>query len=269
MESMRGRVPFSTIDASGPAFGGRDRPEILVKSTLLGTVLFLLVAACRSAPPEPDATVPSRDCVFLQLKSGPRSESISKEEAQTVFAGHFANMQRLAEAGQLLVAGPYGTPKRDASLRGVLILSPADVDGAQALAATDPGVIAGVFRTEAIRMRTRAPLDKYLEHELALRAQDQAEGRKREPGDSLRAYVWLTAEHGRRAWQGLLDMDGILLWGELADGRALALVDAKDVDACLELMGERSGQIGPFVMDPWFGSRELEKLPELAHAAAN
>jgi uncharacterized protein YciI len=239
-----------------------------VKSTLLGTAVLLLVAACQSAPPEPDRTV-SRDCVFVQLMSGPRSETISKEEAQTVFAGHFANMQKLAEAGQLLVAGPYGAPKRDSSLRGVLILSPADVDSARALADTDPGVIAGVFRTEAVRMRTRAPLDKYLEHELALRAHDQAEGRKREPGDSLRAYVWLTAEHGRRARQGLLEMDGILLWGELADGRALALVDAKDIEACLALMGESSGQIGPFVMDPWFGSRELEKLPELARAAAN
>jgi hypothetical protein len=64
-------------------------------------------------------------------------------------------------------------------------------------------------------------------------------------------------------------MKGILLWGELADGRALALVDAKDVESCLALMGESSDQIGPFVMDPWFGSRELERLPELSRAAVN
>jgi len=238
-----------------------------VKSTLLGTCLLLLAAACQSAGAEPSRAV-GRDCVFLQLKSGPRSGQISKEEAQKVFAGHFANMQRLAEAGQLLVAGPYAAPKRDPDLQGVFILSPSEIAEAEALAATDPGVIAGVFRTESVRMRTRAPLDAYLEHELAIEAQAKGEGRERAPGEGGRAYVWLTAEHGRRARQALLEVGGVLVWGDLADGRALALMDAKDADACHKLLGEHAGQIGPYMLDPWFGSGELAKLPQMAREAA-
>ncbi len=235
-----------------------------MKSSLLGIAVLFLAAACQSTRQAGSDAVPvSRECVFLQLKSGPRSELLSKEEAQTVFAGHFANMQRLADAGQLLVAGPYGSPKRDPDLRGILILSPADVDEAEALARTDPGVIAGVFRTESVRMRTHAPLDAYLEHQLALRAQDKAEGRERAPGEGGRAYVLLTAEHGRRARQAMSDMSGILMWGDLADGRALALIDAQDVEECIGLLGDRSDRMGPFVMDPWYGSGELTKLQQL------
>lgn len=237
-----------------------------MKSKLLGTCLLLLAAACQTTASEP-ARGPGRDCVFLQLKSGPRSAQVTKEESQKVFAGHFANMQRLAEAGQLLVAGPYGTPKRDPDLRGLFILSPAEVDEAEALAATDPGVIAGVFRTESVRMRTRAPLDAYLEHELAIAAQAKADGRETKPGDGIRPYVWLTAEHGRRARQALLEVEGVLLWGDLADGRAVALMDAKDVDACNQMLGEHRGEIGPYVLDPWFASGELVKLPQMAREA--
>ncbi|MCY2959280.1 MAG: hypothetical protein NTY35_03865 [Planctomycetota bacterium] len=234
-----------------------------MQSKLLGICVLLLAAACQSVGPDP-AHSSGRDCVFLQLKSGPRSASISKEEAQKVFEGHFANMQRLAQEHKLLVAGPYGAPKRDPDLRGLFILAPAEIAEAEALAATDPGVIAGVFRTECVRMRTRAPLDAYIEHELAIEAQAKAEGRVRAPGEGGRPYVVLTAEDGRRARQALLGLDGVLLWGEFADGRALAFLDAKDLDACQTLLGDRAGRIGPYVLDPWFGSGELVKLPQMA-----
>lgn len=225
------------------------------------------MAACQTVQSEPVRPL-GRDLVFLQLKSGPRSAQISKEEAQKVFAGHFANMERLAAEGQLLLAGPYGAPKRDPELRGVFVLDTPDTACAQALAATDPGVIAGVFRTECVRMRTRAPLDAYIAHEMALEAQRKAEGHVSKPGEFGRPFVLLTAEDGRRARQALLDMPGVLLWGEFEDGRALALLDAKDLEACTRLLGDRVQRMGPYVMDPWFGSQELVKLPEMAREAA-
>jgi len=239
-----------------------------VKSKLLSTCLLLLAAACQSVGADTDSAS-GRDCVFLQLKSGPRSAQISKEEAQTVFAGHFANMERLAAERKLLVAGPYGKPARDPELRGVFILSPAGIAEAEALAATDPGVIAGVFRTESVRMRTRAPLDAYLEHEMELKAGRDARGETPKPGEFGRGYVILTAEDGRRARQALLEQPGVLLWGDLADGRGLAILDAKDLDACAALLGERAQKVGPHVLDPWFASRELEKLPRMANATVS
>lgn len=242
-------------------------PEILVKSKLVGTCLLLLAAACQTVSPTTSQAV-ARDYVFLQLMSGPRSATISKEEAAPVFAGHMANIQKLAAEGKLLLAGPYGTPKRDPDLRGVFVLATPDTERAQALAATDPGVIAGVFRTEAVRMRTRAPLEAYIEHELALQAQAQAQGQERSPAEGMRSYVWLTAEHGRRARQALLEVPEVLLWGDLADGRAIALVDAQDTDACTKVLGEHAGQIGPYVLDPWYGSGELVKLPQMLREGA-
>ncbi len=233
-----------------------------MKSKLFGIAVLFLASACATTAAE-SRDVWGIDCVFLQLKSGPRAASVSKEEAQGVFTGHFANMQRLACERKLLMAGPYGTPKRDAELRGVFVLDVRETDEAIALARTDPGVIAGVFRTEQVRMRTWAPLREYLEHELAIEAAAKAEGRERAPGEGGRGYVWLTAENGRHARQALADLAGVLMWGDLADGRGLALLDATNLDASAVLLEGRAEKVGPHVLDPWFGSGELVKLPAM------
>ncbi|MBL8862313.1 MAG: hypothetical protein JNK02_09910 [Planctomycetes bacterium] len=235
-----------------------------MKSTLLA-LGSLFLAGCQSLP-ERESSPSATDCVFLQLKAGPRAAQVTPEEARAAGAGHFANMEKLAAERKLLVAGPYGPPKRDPALRGVFILAAGDEAEAQALAATDPGVVAGVFRTECVRMRTRAALAAYLEHELRLKAERDARGEQPAPGAFGRAYVILTAEDGRRARQALVDQPGVLLWGDLADGRGLAILDALDLDACAKLLGQRAQKIGPHVLDPWFASRELEKLPELSRA---
>lgn len=239
-----------------------------MKSTLVGICLLSLAASCQTTAAEQPARSPGRDCVFLQLRTGPNEASLSKEQRQEAFAGHFANMKRLFEERELLLAGPYGNPKRDPALRGVFVLAPAEVEAAEALAASDPCVKAGVFVTESVRMRTRAALDAYVDHELAIEARDKAAGVVKKPGEGGRAYVWLTAEDGRRAREALLDAPGVLLWGELADGRALALLDARDLDACAILIGARAERLGAYVLDPWFGSGEIAKLPELARGTS-
>ncbi|PYV91117.1 MAG: hypothetical protein DMG05_08055, partial [Acidobacteria bacterium] len=54
--------------------------------------------------------------------------------------GHLANINRLAEAGKLVLAGPfYG----DGDRRGVFIFKVDSLAEAQALTDTDPAVIAG------------------------------------------------------------------------------------------------------------------------------
>ncbi len=232
-----------------------------MKSKLLAACVLLLASACQSVAPAPEEAS-SHDWVFMQLKSGPMASQATKE----VFEGHMANIHRLAAAGQLLVAGPYAAPKRDPELAGVFVLATPDIDAAQELAATDPGVIAGVFRTESVRMRTRAPLDVFLEQYLAEEAQAKARGESGAPG-GMRTYVWLTAEHGRRARQALLEVPGILLWADLADGRALALFDAQDTTACTDMLGEQASAIGPYLLDPWKASARLVGLPELARQA--
>lgn len=240
-----------------------------MKSTLVGICLLLLTAACQTTAAQQSARSPGRDCVFLQLRTGPNEAQLTKEQRQEAFAGHFANMTRLFEERELLLAGPYGNPKRDPELRGLFVLAPADIAGAEALAASDPCVKAGVFRTESVRLRTRAPLDAYVEHELAIAARDKAAGVQKKPGEGGRAYVWLTAADGRRAREALLEMPGILLWGDFADGRAVALLDALDLDACTALLGTRAERVGAFVLDPWFASGEVAKLPTFSGGSAS
>jgi uncharacterized protein YciI len=81
--------------------------------------------------------------VLCILKTGPRDAEIKGQERQDIFAGHFANIGRLADAGKLAVAGPFG--KNDKSYRGLYIFNVATIEEAEALVVLDPAVKAGVF----------------------------------------------------------------------------------------------------------------------------
>ncbi|HVS31590.1 MAG TPA: YciI family protein, partial [Thermoanaerobaculia bacterium] len=60
-----------------------------------------------------------------------------------VFAGHFANIGRLADEGKLAVAGPFG--KNDKSYRGLYIFNVPTIEEAEKLVMLDPAVQEGVF----------------------------------------------------------------------------------------------------------------------------
>jgi uncharacterized protein YciI len=81
--------------------------------------------------------------VLCILKTGPRDGEIKGKEREEIFAGHFANINRLADEGKLAVAGPFG--KNDKSYRGLYIFNVASVEEAEALVVLDPAVKAGVF----------------------------------------------------------------------------------------------------------------------------
>ena len=239
----------------------RSPKEILGNLNLLRSAFLVLLAGCQSSP----ATAPTDEYVLVLLKSGPNT-SVSKEESQKLFAGHFANMQRLANEKKLLVAGPFSAPKRDPDLRGLFIMDEVAVNEAERLASSDPTIVAQVMRLESHPLRTDAPLRAYLDHELALEAQAKKEGRQVEMGEGMRGYVLLTAEDGERAKRELSDLSAagkVFLWAELDGTRGLALLDASDVAACETLLGDRRARLGVHVLDPWFGSRELEKLPTM------
>lgn len=81
--------------------------------------------------------------VLCILKTGPKDAEIQGKERQEIFAGHFANIGRLADEGKLAVAGPFG--KNDRSYRGLYIFNVATVEEAEKLVILDPAVKAGVF----------------------------------------------------------------------------------------------------------------------------
>ena len=81
--------------------------------------------------------------VLCILKTGPNDAKVLGKEREGVFAGHFANIGRLAKEGKLVVAGPFG--KNDRSWRGLYIFNVPTVEEAEKLVILDPAVKAGVF----------------------------------------------------------------------------------------------------------------------------
>lgn len=85
-----------------------------------------------------------RSYVFVLLKTGPViiDDPLRRKE---LFAGHFRNMERLAEQDALVLAGPLSD---DRDTRGLFILNAESLDDAQAIVQPDPAIGAGILRAE-------------------------------------------------------------------------------------------------------------------------
>jgi uncharacterized protein YciI len=86
-----------------------------------------------------------RRYVLVVLKSS--GTPVPDGEARTaMFAGHFANMARLAEAGTLVLSGPF--LEDPAGWRGLFVLAVDDIAAAERIVATDPVVAQGEMVAE-------------------------------------------------------------------------------------------------------------------------
>ena len=80
-----------------------------------------------------------RQYVMAFLKAGPNrsQDSLTRVKLQSA---HMANINRLAEEGKLLIAGPF---LDDGELRGIYIFDVKTIEEAEALTNTDPAIKAG------------------------------------------------------------------------------------------------------------------------------
>lgn len=230
------------------------------------------LAACRAvehAPVQPSSVaqtplVPGYTLVLI--KTGPKSGQLSKEENAAAFAGHFANMGRLANERRLLVAGPYGESRHDANLRGIFVLASSKRDEARSWAETDPTTQAGVFALEFHDLATDAPLRTALERDIAWRAEQESAGKTPQPGEGARPYVLLTAEHGDLAERELASLEtrdgGVLMLARLDGSRAFAILDAQDIAGARERFGPQLDNLGAHELDEWFASAQLARMVE-------
>lgn len=85
-----------------------------------------------------------RAYVLVILKSGPNKIAAGKERDE-MFAGHFANIKRLAAEGKLAVAGPLDGVD---GWRGLFIFAVKDIDEAKQLTETDPVIVKGEMVAE-------------------------------------------------------------------------------------------------------------------------
>jgi uncharacterized protein YciI len=85
-----------------------------------------------------------RSYVFVLLKTSPTPVPKGPER-DAMFAGHFANIERLAAAGKLAIAGPMDGV---GGWRGMFIFAVADIEEAKRLVATDPVIMKGEMVAE-------------------------------------------------------------------------------------------------------------------------
>jgi uncharacterized protein YciI len=86
-----------------------------------------------------------RRYVLVVLKSGPKRVP-EGEQRKAMFAGHFANMERLSKEGKLVLAGPFLDDP--AGWRGLFVFAVSDVEEAKRLVATDPVIVQGEMLAE-------------------------------------------------------------------------------------------------------------------------
>ncbi len=82
--------------------------------------------------------------IMAFLKMGPNRSSDSTEAAQLQMA-HMANIERMAEEGKLVLAGPFFGGD---SLRGIYIFNVNSIEEAEALTNSDPAIQAGSLQME-------------------------------------------------------------------------------------------------------------------------
>ncbi|MFD2202840.1 YciI family protein [Shivajiella indica] len=93
--------------------------------------------------------------VMAFLLTGDRASEYTQEERAEIQKGHMANINRLAEMGKLILAGPFinGGEKR-----GIFIFDVSTKAEAEELTNTDPAVQAGVLKMELVEWYGSAAL---------------------------------------------------------------------------------------------------------------
>ncbi len=101
--------------------------------------------------------------VLVMLKTGevkPEDTEAGQAAYAEAFKGHFENMNRMVEAEQLVVAGPFG--KNDLNYRGLFILNVKTIEAAEEILKTDPAFKAGYLAADIIPWYGSAALPEYL-----------------------------------------------------------------------------------------------------------
>ncbi len=221
----------------------------------LAHLLLLGFAACAGP-----ATHEQREYTWIWILTGPRDQQVQGEERNAAFAGHFANMGRLAQEGRLLIAGPMGEPRARADQRGIFVLNTPDPSEGIEIASSDPAVRAGIFKLMSESFLTSAPIAEILPRHSAYVAEHGAGAA--DPGFHSRPYVMLLGRPARAAEDALADLPQAVLAGRLPEGdSAVFWLDFAELAPAQQAVGGRSAAADvSWTWIPWFGSEEIAGL---------
>jgi uncharacterized protein YciI len=97
--------------------------------------------------------------VLVILKTGTTSLN-DKSITDSLFRGHMQNIDRLAQSGKLVVAGPL--QKNEKNYRGIFILNVSSIEEGKLLLNTDPAIRGGLLDSELYGWYGSAALPLYL-----------------------------------------------------------------------------------------------------------
>lgn len=138
-------------------------------------LLTTLMATGQNTNPEYDSTLAAqlgadergmKMYVLVILKTGP-ADVQDKALRDSLFAGHFSNMDKMTKEDKLVVAGPLGA--NDRQYRGIFILNVKTAEEAEVLLQQDPTIKAGIFETELYPWYGSAALPMYIGYSEKLR----------------------------------------------------------------------------------------------------
>ncbi len=228
----------------------------LLALTLLGSLL----PGCASSM-QAGHDKDHRQYTFVFLRTGPAT-GLTPEQQQTAFQGHFSNMQRMADADQLLIAGPFGEPKSDPAHRGLWVFNtPSEVQALE-WGKTDPAVEMGVFELTAHPFTTDAPLDTLYQLEKADEARrladpdlpDEWQGRSY----VLATHPWSASLRDRAAnAEGVIFSARLHATGEDGADQIIAWLDATTLDAARAILPEAES----WTLHGWYGTKVIGQMP--------
>ncbi|MCA9271641.1 MAG: hypothetical protein KDA31_01215 [Phycisphaerales bacterium] len=200
-----------------------------------------------------------RDYVFVFITTGEATD-LTPDEQREAFGGHFSNMRRMAAAGDLLIAGPFGPPLAKPDHRGLFVFDAETIEEGMAHAETDPTYQAGVFKLTPHLLTTDEPLTKL--HELDMKALEEL-GENPPPGANARAYVLASASFDEKLYEQASKAEGVLIVarlhgsGEDESDEILLWLDAENEDAAKEIT---SGLGDEWTLHGWYGSKAIGLL---------
>ena len=99
--------------------------------------------------------------VLVLLSTGPDTAD-TKEEQTEIFMGHLNNINKLADEGTLILAGPIG--KNENQYRGLFVLNVKSTDEAKIILQSDPAVAKGILSAALYNWYGSAALPTYLNY---------------------------------------------------------------------------------------------------------
>jgi uncharacterized protein YciI len=135
---------------------------------IFGTICICSLLRGQGVNPQYDSTLAKtlgadeygmKTYILVILKTG--TNNLEKgQERNELFRGHMENINRMAEDGKLVIAGPMG--KNDMTYQGIFILNVTTKEEARELLKSDPVIREKILDTELFEWYGSAAIGEYL-----------------------------------------------------------------------------------------------------------